>query len=324
MAPISVVIEQIDELLQADPVKGFRRAASLLDHPFSSRCDHARALDAFGTACRVFGDLHRAEGTYRAAIRRCRCFNCWWDRLRRLAYLRAEQGEPEAARVMAERSLLLAPDRPMVGRCRVALAYARLTARYDVEAVNTARLALGELARSDLLYLGAAVTSIAASASRIDPPPVDLLRQTREDLRALRRRWPRNPRYRSPRGKASILNGWIGYRLGEVAPCELRATLERVQLLHVRLGLWRDAAQIVVETAEICSEMRREDHVARTLEKMLDALPRSLPRHVAVAIRRLRDNLWAINRADLLKAVAQVRAALAPRYSLPVPGVGRW
>ncbi len=107
----------------------------------------------------------------------------------------------------------------------------------------------------------------------------------------------------------------IGYRLKDVDPCELRATLTRVQRLHVELGMWRDAVQISAEAAEICSEMRREDHVARMICKMLDILPESLPRHVTAALRNLRRSLEAVDRSEVLRAAADVRAAMALRPS---------
>ncbi|MCP4664163.1 MAG: hypothetical protein GY856_52940 [bacterium] len=110
----------------------------------------------------------------------------------------------------------------------------------------------------------------------------------------------------------------IGYRLGDVDACDLRDTLVRSQRTMVELGMWRHAIGIAADAAEICAEMRREDLVARSIEKMLDALPDSLPRHVAVAVRRFRRSLWAVNRDDVLRAAAELRASVTVRPSSAV------
>ncbi len=291
-------------------MKGFRLAEALLDPAPTPPCDHARALDRYGTACRMLGDLEAADEAYAEANGLCRCSCCWWDRLRRVSYLRADQGTIEAARKIAERSINVAPGLAKKGRCRIAAAYVQAVAREDVGAIETARQAIRELERSDLLFLGGAVTTIGACARRIYPPPEELLRQTREELRALRRRWPRHPPYRSARGKTTLVIVHLGYRLGEVDACDFRASLMRAQSLHVELGMWRDAVQIIAEAAEICAEMRREELVARMIETMLDALPSSLPLRVTLAVRRLRKSLGAVNRDEVSRAAAGLRQAL--------------
>jgi len=299
-------------------VKGFQLAVSLLERPPAARCDRARALDSFATACRVFGDLQRAEDAYGQANVLCRCERCWWDRLRRLTYLRVEQGEPQIAQKFAESALAAAPNRAMAGRCRIAVAYARFALSEDAAAIEIARQGLEELAQSDLLYTIGALTTIGFCANRIHPAPENLLRRAREDLRALRRDWPRKSRYRSARGKVSIVIGQLGYKLRVVDPWQLRAILRRVQSLHVELGMWRDAVQITAETAEICAEMRREDLVARTIEVMLDTLPSSLPRHVSLAVHKLRESLKAVDRAEVSEAAASLRSSLVMRSSRAV------
>ncbi len=296
-------------------MEGFRLALALLDPVPTPLCEHGRALDRLGTAYRILGDLEAADETYAEATGLCRCSSCWWDRLRRVSYLRAEQGAIETARKIADRSIAAAPERAKRGRCRVAAAYARLVAREDMETIATAGEAIDELERSDLFYHSAAVTTIGAAARRIEPPPEGLLRQTREDLRALRRRWPRHRPYRSARGKTAVVIVHLGYRLGEVDACEFRATLARVQGMHVELGMWRDAVQMIAEAAETCSAMSREDLVAQMIEDMLDALPRSLPLRVTLAARRLRESLEAVDRANISRAAADLRQALALRPS---------
>lgn len=315
MAHFSERVEEIDELLQSDPVEGFRFVVSLLNPPPTLDCDHARLLDCFGTACRVFGDLERAEDAYREADNLCRCKACGWDRLRRQTYLRSEQGLPDLAWDLAASAISAAPNRAMVGRCRVAAAYAQLTAGADMAAVETARQALAELDRSDVLYAVGAVTTMGCGVVRSENSSADSLRQARDELRELRRRWPRSLRYRSARGKTSWVAALLGYRLRDVDPCELRGTFKRVQRLHVEIGMWRDAIQLTVEGAEICSEMKREDLVASMILAMLDVLPESLPRHVATALRRLRRSLGAIDRREILRAATAVREAMALRPS---------
>ncbi len=315
MADFSVRIEQIDQLLQDDPVEGFRSALSLLEPPPVDSCHHGRALDSFGTACRVFGDLARAEEAFGKAAGLCRCKRCWWDRLRRITYLRAEQGDLKAGRELAEKAISGAPNRAMAGRCRVAAAYVRLVAKEHEGAVQTARQALEELDPSDILYSIGAVTTIGFCSIHLAPARANLLHQAREDLRELRRRWPRNRRYRSARAKASMVAAVLGYRLRELEPWQLRAILTRVQRLHVELGMWRDAVQLTAETTEICSEMRRWDLVARTIEVMLDALPASLPRHVTTAVQRLRQSLEAVDRREVTRAATELRGTLVLRPS---------
>jgi len=301
-------LDRLDEVIRSDPIAGLEKGRDLLSVPPAEHCLHARLLDRLGTAYRLLGEFVRAEAAYGKAKDLCRCQRCWWDRLRRIAYLRAEQGEVAAARKVAAHALALAPDRALAGRCRVAVAYVRLVAREDAEAIDTARHALEELPQSDLMYVGGALTTIGLCVLRIEPPPADLMRQTREDLRALRRRWPRHRPYRAPRARVRGIIGLIGYRLGEVDACDFRDTLVRSQRTVVELGMWREAVQMTADAAEICAAMRREDLVSRSIEKMLDALPDSLPRHVTVAVDRFRRSLWAVNRDELLRAAAELRA----------------
>lgn len=303
-------IEAIDQMLQNDPIAGFELAVALLHPPPVVACDHARALSAYATSCRVFGDLHRAELSFDTAAKRCSCDRCSWDRLRRMVYLRTEQDLLENATALAHQAIKAAPDQASRGRCRVAAAYVELVVREHAAAIDIARQAVGELASTDLLYLIGAVTTIGVSAGRCKAASQALLLTARKDLRELRRQWPRNQRYRSARGKVAMVLSLLGYKLGAVDPCELRATLARVQRQHVELGLWRDAVLITAESAEICGEMRYEELVARTLHGMLDNLPSSLPRHVTVALRKLRRSLEAIDRAEIARAVGELRTAL--------------
>ncbi|MCP4662748.1 MAG: hypothetical protein GY856_45725, partial [bacterium] len=311
-------LDRLDEVIRDDPIAGLEKARDLLSVPPPEPCEHARLLDRLGTAYRLLAEFVRAEAAYGEATDLCKCRRCRWDRLRRIAYLRAEQGEVATARKVATRAVELAPDRDLAGRCRVAVAYVRLVERADREAINTARQALEDLAQSDLMYVGGAITTIGLCVVRIEPPPADLLRRTREDLRALRRRWPRHRPYRAPRARIRVIIGMIGYRLGEIDACDFRDTLVRSQRTMVELGMWREAVQLAAEAAEICAEMRREDLVARSIEKMLDALPDSLPRHVAVAVRRFRRSLWGVNRDEVLRAAAELRAAVTARPSSAV------
>ncbi len=308
-------LDRLDEVIGNDPIAGLEEARDLLSVPPPEPCLHARLLDRLGTAYRVLGEFVRAEAAYDEAKDLCKCRRCCSDRLRRIAYLRTEQGEVEAARKAAARAIELAPDLTLAGRCRVAAAYVRLVAREDVAGIAIARQALEELPQADLLYVGGALVTMGLCVVRIEPPPADLLRRTREDLRALRRRWPRHRPYRAPRARVRCIIGLIGYRLGEVDACELRDTLVRSQSTMVELGMWRHAVGIAADAAEICAEMRREDLVARAIEKMLDALPDSLPRHVAVAVRQFRRSLWAVNRDDALRAAAKLRDAVTVRPS---------
>ncbi|MCP4655062.1 MAG: hypothetical protein GY856_06540, partial [bacterium] len=215
-------LDRLDEVIGNDPIGGLEKVRDLLWVPPPEPCLHARLLDRLGTAYRVLGEFVRAEATYGEATDLCKCQRCWWDRHRRIAYLRAEQGEVEAARKVVARAVELAPDRAMAGRCRVAAAYVRLVAREDDEGIDIARQALEELPQSDLLYVGGALATIGLCVVRIEPPPADLLRRTREDLRALRRRWPRHRPYRAPRARVRGIIGLIGYRLGDVDACDLR------------------------------------------------------------------------------------------------------
>ncbi len=318
MSELAPGIERIDQLLQDEPVEGFRLALALVQAPPVGACDHARSLDSYATACRVFGDLARAEELYEEAHGHCQCERCLWDRLRRLTYLRVEQGEPELGGKLAAKAIAAAPNRAMSGRCRVAAAYARFGLAQHGAAIETARQALVELEQRDLLYSVGALTTIGFCAARMDSAPEDLLRDARAELGDLRRSWPRKTRYRSARGKVSMVVGQLGYQLRVMDPWQLRAILMRVQGLHVELGLWRDAVQITAETASICSEMRREDLVARTIEVMLDALPKSLPRHVNLAVRGLRESLQAVDRGEVAQAASNLRASLLMRSSRAV------
>lgn len=315
MAQFSEQLERVDRLLREDPIEAFKLAQCLIDPPPADPCEHAQALDRYATACRVFGDLERSDDSYNAAKALCGCEVCLWDRLRRMIYLRIKQGLQKEAHELTEQALAAAPNSSMKGRCRVAATYAQVARGEYPAAIESARQAIDELDRSDLLYTISAATTIGVCAIRMNAVPESLLSDARNELRELRRGWPRNQRYRSARGKVSTVIALLGYRLGEVDPCELRETLARVQRLHVSLGLWRDAVQIIAESAEICAGMQREDLVARMILAMLDVLPKSLPRHVATALRRLKRSLQAIDRSEVLQAADAVRAAIALRPS---------
>ncbi len=309
-------LDAIDDLIREDPLAGFRQVSSTLDSARLDRCLRARTLDRLGTVCRILRDLERSDYSYSEAAKACQCTACHWDRLRRLTYLRADQGLLLDAQKCADEAIESAPNLEMVGRCRVALSYVQVLERNYSRALESARRATRELPRDDLLYIVGAITTIGNCARRIEPTPATVLIQARNDLRDLRRRWPRNSRYRSARGKVAWVTAFLGYRLGDVDPGELRSTLARVQRLHVELGLLRDALLITSEAAEVCAEMQREDLVAKTLIRMLDALPSSLPRHLTVAVRELRHSLDAIDRCALIRAAADLRNTLTQRPSL--------
>lgn len=56
--------------------------------------------------------------------------------------------------------------------------------------------------------------------------------------------------------------------------------------------------------------VQREDLVARMIFAMLDVLPKSLPRHVITALRRLQRSLGAVDRSEMIRAAGDVREAV--------------
>ncbi|MCP4655980.1 MAG: hypothetical protein GY856_11240 [bacterium] len=134
----------------------------------------------------------------------------------------------------------------------------------------------------------------------------------------MRHRWPYSRRYRAIRARIRLSIGYIRHKLGETTDRDLRRTLASAQQTMIDLGLLRDAVDMLGEAAEVCAGMRFEELAADTIRAMIDALPSSLPRHVATAVRTLRKSLEAVDRAAVTRAAEQLRATLTLRSSSAV------
>ncbi len=311
--------DYIDSLLANDPLYGFQVAEQVVQNlqgqEHLDRCVLAQAWARLGTAFRTIGDCARAEHAFETAEGLCGCTSCRPDRLRRMAYLRTCQGLPGHGIDLAHAAVeAFGQDPRGVGRARLALAYAELGAGHLERSLVTARQALAELPPDDLLYVTGALCYISTIALRIslDPPT---LNQVLQELNQLRQRWPRAKRYRAARARVRMLRALIRDRLGLIRPADLRTTLRQVQRTLLDLGLIRDAVAVTAETAELCSSMRAEELAADTVYAMINALPDSLPRHLAMAVRKLRKSLQAINRTTICRAAADLREALILRPS---------
>jgi len=135
------------------------------------------------------------------------------------------------------------------------------------------------------------------------------------DLKSVRQRWPYSRRYRAIRARIRLAIALIRNKLGETTDRDVRRTLAGAQRTTIDLGLLRDALDLLADAAEVCAGMRFEELAADTIRAMIDALPSSLPRHVATAVRRLRKSLEAVDRAAVTRAAEELRAALTLRSS---------
>ncbi len=304
-----------EEILDRDPLEALEAARAELSRADLSPCNRARAWEDFAQACRVLGDYARADACYQQAEDLCTCLSCRPRRHRRIAYLRVLQGDQIAALRHAEEGLSTARSERDEGRARVALAYVHMTGGEVLPAIHHARAGLALLPAADHLWMGSAIGSISLATLRSDGVPAEVLREVVRDLRKLAKQWPREGVWKAHHAKVRMIRACVRDRFGTIRPAELRDILREVQKTVLEVGLLRDALEITVETAELCAGMRREELAARTVQAMIDALPSSLPRHLAVAIRRLRRSLEAVDRGEIRRAAAQLRAALAPRTS---------
>ena len=116
---------RFDALLASDPLEALDLAKTAVRELSGERsCRRARALDALGTAFRVIGDYPKAEASYDEAKTICACPACHPDRLLRLTYLRAMQGDHDEAVAIGRRALGEARTDESAARARVALAFA--------------------------------------------------------------------------------------------------------------------------------------------------------------------------------------------------------
>lgn len=306
---------EAEETLARDPVEALEAARAEVGRIDLSPCDRARVWEEYAQACRVLGDYARADACYERAEELCTCRACLPRRHRRITYLRVHQGDYRDALRRAQEALATARSEQEVGRAEVAIAYVYGNIGEARPAIRHARTALRRLGAEDHLWAGSALVTISLAALSGAEVPDSELRELARELGNLSKQWPRQGVWRAHRARVRMIRVLIRDRLGTIRPAELRDGLREVQKTMVDLGLLREALEITAHTAELCAGMRREEQAARCVQAMLEALPSSLPRHVAVAIRKLRRSLEAVDRGEIPRAAAELRAAISLRSS---------
>jgi len=162
-----------EEICPADPRKALPlaftnlRLARHVPRVTARPCLLGSVWATLGTVYRVLGKHSKSEKCYRFALRRadrCRCRRCRPDVLRRLTYLRVEQGRNEEAKRLADQALAAyraAGDSLGIGRALLARSMAEYYLGETSNAITSARAALTLIPAKDTLYYLAGLQGLA-------------------------------------------------------------------------------------------------------------------------------------------------------------------
>ncbi len=318
-----------DEICPADPRQALPiaflclRLARRLRRAAARRCLIGCSWATLGTVHRVLADHSKAEKCYRFALRRaerCGCRRCRPDILRRLAYFRVDQGRNEDAKRLADEAVAAyrkAEDQVGIGRALLAQAMAECHLGQISNAIASTRAALTLVPASETPYYLAGLNNLAWYLCF-----TDACADLENALAALEHGWRRvrgrTKSYRMIRIRIRWVRAVVRYRLGKLRPCHLRRALDVAHRQICELGLYRDAAHLTAEAAEICAEMRAEDAADSTIRTLCTRLIRQdLPSQIRSGLCELLRAVDAVAREPLRRAASELRRVCSP---CPIPG----